>query len=151
MNADAESFLAGGLPLLVAAERAYRSGDVEPRLGLWSHRDPVTLFGLRYSQSGWPALSATFRNVAPVFSDLVDYRFELVAAGASGDLAYIVGYEHDEVTIEGGHSERTLRSTYVYRREDAHWRIAHRHADVMPASSAAQQTPRRPRSQPAGS
>ena len=33
-------------------------------------------------------------KVASQFSEFTEYNFELVAAGASGDLAYTVGYEH---------------------------------------------------------
>ena len=43
-----------------------------------------------------------FRWLATRFSNLTDYRFELVAAGASGDLAYTLGYEHITLSIDGG-------------------------------------------------
>jgi hypothetical protein len=43
-----------------------------------------------------------FRWLATRFSNCTDYRFELVAAGASGDLAYTVGYEHITVSMDGG-------------------------------------------------
>jgi hypothetical protein len=60
-----------------------------------------------------------------------DYRFELVAAGASGDLAYTVGYEHISFSMDGVPVEPwTLRVTHVYRREDGEWKIVHRHADA---------------------
>jgi len=56
-----------------------------------------------------------------------------VAAGASGDLAYTVGYEHNEVKVDGESRTYTLRATHIYRREDGEWRIVHRHADLPPA------------------
>ena len=47
------------------AEEALVQGDVEPRLRMWSHSDPVSLFGaLGVSKSGWDELSPTFRSVA---------------------------------------------------------------------------------------
>jgi SnoaL-like domain len=61
-----------------------------------------------------------------------DYDFEVVAAGASGDLAYTVGYEHNRVKVDGQPQTYTLRATHVYRREDGQWRIVHRHADFPP-------------------
>ena len=72
-----------------------------------------------------------FRWLATRFSDLTDYRFELVAGGASGDLAYTVGYEHITVSMDGGPvAPLTLRVTHLYRREDGEWKTVHRHADA---------------------
>ncbi|HSH58554.1 MAG TPA: nuclear transport factor 2 family protein [Acidimicrobiales bacterium] len=73
--------------------------------------------------------------MASWFADSVAYNFEVVAAGASGDLAYTVGYEHNEVSVEGQPMTYTLRVTHVYRRENGHWHIVHRHADVPPSSN----------------
>jgi ketosteroid isomerase-like protein len=74
-----------------------------------------------------------FHAVASWFSDSTEYDFEVVAAGASGDLAYTVGYEHNRVKVDGQPTTYTLRVTHVYRREDGQWRIVHRHADFPPA------------------
>ena len=60
-----------------------------------------------------------FRWRATRFSNGTDFRFELVAAGASGDLAYTVGYEHTSVSWDGVPMEPyILRVTHAYRRED---------------------------------
>jgi ketosteroid isomerase-like protein len=78
-------------------------------------------------------VSRTFRCVASRFSGGTSYAFELVAAGASGDLAYTVGYERSEASVDGGPVEpKVLRVTHVYRREDGEWRIVHRHGDHLP-------------------
>jgi ketosteroid isomerase-like protein len=130
---ETERFLAEVLPRQRAAEHAIHNGDVEPRLGLWSRTDPLTLFGAKMSGSGWAELEAMFRNVASWFSDSAEYEFEVIAAGVSGDLAYTVGYEHNRVKVEGQPRTYTLRVTHVYRREDGRWRIVHRHGDVPPA------------------
>ena len=75
-----------------------------------------------------------FRWLATRFSNGTDFRFELVAAGASGDLAYTVGYEHAAFSMDGGPvAPLTLRVTHVYRRETASGR-----------SSTATPTPPRP-------
>jgi ketosteroid isomerase-like protein len=143
MSTDAEKFLADMLPKQRAAEQAIHNGDVEPRLALWSRHDPVTLYGAKLSASGWSDLESKFREVASWFADSVAYEFEVVAAGASRDLAYTVGYEHNHVSVDGQPTTYTLRVTHIYRREDGQWRIVHRHADVPPTSNGAPTFPPR--------
>ena len=78
---------------------------------------------------GEPAL----RLARSGFSHCTSYRFELLAAGVSGDLAYTVGHEHTSVSWDGTPLDPyTLRVTHAYRREDGEWRIVHRHADAPP-------------------
>jgi ketosteroid isomerase-like protein len=134
MATETDIFLAEMVPEQLAAETALHQGDIEPRLALWSRNDPVTLFGAKLSGSGWVELEPTFREVATWFSDGTDYDFEVIAAGASGDLAYTVGYEHNETKVDGEPRHYTLRATHVYRREGGQWRIVHRHADFPPDS-----------------
>ena len=110
MADETEEFLKYMLPKQIAAERAIHGGNVEPRLALWSHRDPVTLLGAKLSGQGWADLSAKFRTVASWFSDTTSYEFEVIAAGASGDLAYIVGYEHNVVKVDGAPKTYTVTS-----------------------------------------
>ena len=100
---------------------------------MWSTQEPVTVFGAEKTVIGSDEARQVFRWLATRFSDLTDYRFELVAAGANGDLAYSVGYEHASFSMDGGPvAPLTLRVTHVYRREDGEWRIVHRHADAPP-------------------
>jgi len=134
MATETEEFLAEVLPAQRAAEHALHNGDVEPRLALWSHRDPVTVYGAKLSGSGWTDVDRLFREVASWFADSEDYEFEVIAAGASGDLAYTVGYERNKVRVEGVPRVYTLRVTHVYRRENGRWRIVHRHADYPPSA-----------------
>ena len=90
------------------------------------------MFGAEKSVIGSEEARQVFRWLATRFSDLTDYRVELVAAGASGDLAYTVGYEHITVSMDGGPvAPLTLRVTHLYRREDGEWKIVHRHADSI--------------------
>ncbi len=134
MVAEADEFLADMVPRQIAAERALLGGDVEPRLAIWSGRDPVSLFGAGVqARTGWEDVSRTFRWVASRFSDLTDYRFDVMAAGVSGDLAYTIGFEHKTVRADGQPpTTYTLRVTHVYRREDGEWKIVHRHGDHPP-------------------
>ena len=133
MASETEEFLSFMLPRQIAAERALHGGNVEPRMVLWSRRDPVTLLGAKLTGIGWEDVSAKFRTVASWFSDTTKYEFEVIAAGASADLAYIVGYERNVVKIDGEPRTYTLRTTHVYRREGGEWKIVHRHADQPPA------------------
>jgi ketosteroid isomerase-like protein len=137
MTTETEQFIADMLPRQRAAEQAIHNGDVEPRLALWGRTDPVTVFGARKSGSGWAELEPMFHEVASWFSDSTEYEFEVIAADASGDLAYTVGYEHNRVKVDGQPRTYTLRATHVYRRQDGNWRIVHRHADVPPTEGDA--------------
>jgi ketosteroid isomerase-like protein len=130
---ELERFLTEFLPRQERAEKAIHDGVVRPRLDLWTRRDPVTLFGAAVPcASGWDQLLPTFDWVASRFRNCSSYRFEVVAAGVSGDLAYVAGFEHTTAEIEGVETSYTLRSTHVYRREDGRWRIVHRHGDAPP-------------------
>jgi hypothetical protein len=76
----------------VEAEAAFHQGDPEPRMRLWSRRDPVTLFGAAgMYKSGWDELSETFPWVASRFSNVTDYRYEVLVADVRGDMAYAIG------------------------------------------------------------
>ena len=131
---ELETFLASFLPRQVEADRAIHNGDMAPRMEIWSHADPVTLFGaFGPCNSGWDQVSRTFHWVASRFSSGTEFAFDLVAAGISGDLAYTVGYERSLRAVDGGPVEpSTLRVTHVYRREDGEWKIDHRHTDFLP-------------------
>lgn len=130
---EVDEFLDQTMPRQIAAERAIHNGDAGPRLALWSRAEPVTLFGAWVSKSGWEEVSGTFGWLASRFADCSAYEVELVAAGASGDLAYTVAYEHTTASVEGRPPEAyTLRVTHVYRREDGMWRVVHRHGDPVP-------------------
>ncbi len=110
----------------LAAEHAMHQGGAEPRLAIWSRHDPVSLFGAAVPiRTGWPDVSRTFRWVASRFSDSADYRFDVVAAGTSGDLAYTIGFEHNTVRINGKPTSYT-----------------HRHGDHVPEDGEADQSHR---------
>jgi ketosteroid isomerase-like protein len=130
---ELDNFLTPTLARQIEAEKALHNGDVTLRMQMWSTKDPVTLWGAGTSKSGWDEVSQAFLWLASRFSDCTAYRFELVAAGVSSDLAYTVGYEHTSVSMDGVPVEPyTLRLTHVYRRENGEWKIVHRHADYPP-------------------
>jgi ketosteroid isomerase-like protein len=127
---ETEEFLAATMPRLTEAEIAIHNGDASPRIAMWSRSEPVTLFGAAVTRTGWTEARRTFEWLGSSFSDCTAYEIEVVAAGASGDLAYLVAYEHTTASVNGAPAEPyTLRVTTVFRREDGEWRIAHRHGD----------------------
>ena len=121
------------------ANDAMMTGDPEPYIEMWSRRDPVSLFGAwGPCHTGWAQLDETFRWVGSRFSDgeNADVDFDVVYVG--GDLAYTVGYEHAEVSIDGrGKRTMKIRVTHIYRREDGEWKIVHRHGDFAPVDESA--------------
>jgi ketosteroid isomerase-like protein len=130
---ELDDFLTPTLARQLEAEQAFINGDPEPRLAMWSTQDPVTVFGAMRSDIGQEEVRGVFRWLASRFSNCTDYRLELVAAGASGDLAYTLGYEYISFSMDGAPVEPwTLRVTHLYRREDGEWKIVHRHADHVP-------------------
>jgi ketosteroid isomerase-like protein len=136
--AELETFLESTMPRLRTADTALHNGDAAPRVAIWSHNDPVTLFGAAFSASGWAQLSATFELLASRFSNCKSWEYEVIAAGASGDLAYIVGIEHTTASVGGAAPELyELRVTTVFRREGGEWKVVHRHADPLPDSASA--------------
>jgi hypothetical protein len=93
MDATAE-FLAALMPRLTEAEIARHGGDPAQRIAMWSRGDPVTLFGAATTVQGWEEISPVFAWLGSAFADLQSYRMEVLAAGVSADLAYLVALEH---------------------------------------------------------
>lgn len=130
---ESSAFLAAVMPPLSAAETALHNGDAGPRQGLWSSRDPVTLFGAVMTKSGPVEVSAAFDLLASKFSHCTSFEYDVIASGASGDLAYIVGIEHTTASVGGADPlPYALRVTTIFRRENGEWKIIHRHGDALP-------------------
>ncbi len=129
---DVDDFLSAIIPRQRAADTALHNGDPGPRLAMWSRNDTVTLFGAWYSARGREDVSAIFERLAAAFQDCESFDLDVVAAAASGDLGYLVAYEHTTATVKGVRQTYTLRVTHVYRREDGEWKIVHRHGDSVP-------------------
>lgn len=134
---ETDGFLAAMIPLQIEADTALHNGNAAPRMALYSRRDPVTVLGAAATAVGWEDVSRAFEWLERTFSDCESFELEIIAAAASGDVAYTVGYEHTKATIDGTPRSFTLRVTHGYRREGGEWKIAHRHADAATAGSLA--------------
>jgi ketosteroid isomerase-like protein len=126
---EVDDFLADILPRLREAEIALHDGDAGPRKALWSHGDPVTLFGAEANRIGWSEVGPTFDWVATRFTECASLEYEVVAAGASGDLAYLAVIERITATANGDPTSYALRATTIFRQEEGVWRAVHRHGD----------------------
>ena len=137
---ETEGFLASVLPRLIAANTALHNGDATQRKALWSTSEPVTLFGAAMMTTGWPQIEATFDRLATRFSDCTSFEIEVVAADVSGELAYLVAFEHTTASIGGDPpAPYTLRVTTIFRREAGEWKVVHRHADPLPDAASARE------------
>jgi ketosteroid isomerase-like protein len=127
---EVSAFLAAVIPQLEAEVIAIHNGDAEPRLALWSHHDPVTLFGAEMTRSGWEQLEPAFQQLAESFSGSESFQYEVIAAGVSGDLGYVAGIERSVAARRGAEPvQYALRVTTIFRREDGAWKVVHRHGD----------------------
>ena len=133
-------FLAQVMPRQHEAEIALHNGDAGPRKALWSHHSPVTVLGAAKTVSGWPDVERLFDWLAGNFSNCESYHCEVIAAGASGDLGFVVGHERTTASVAGQPpSPYELRVTLIFRREAGEWREVHRHADPWPNTAGAQE------------
>ena len=128
---DRDDFLAWVKTTLYEAELALHNGDAAPRRALWSRNEPVSVLGAWRNAYGQHELDELFTSLARSFSDCTSYSFELIAADVVGDMAYTVGYEHTQVSVNGEPRTYTLRATQVYRREGGEWKVTHRHGDTL--------------------
>jgi ketosteroid isomerase-like protein len=117
----------------IAADEALYTGNPEPRIAMWSTRDPVTLFSAGgESKSGYKEITFFFRRLAARYSDASHVRFEIETSELKGELAYTVGLERFNASIGGAPvSPKIIRATQVYRHEDGGWKIVHRHGDSL--------------------
>lgn len=124
--AEVDEFLASVLPPLTAADTALHNGDAGPRIALWSHAAAVTLFGALQVKTGWEEIAPVFEWVASRFSNCESFEYEVLAAGASGDLAYIAGIEHTTAAVGDTRRRRTncaSRPSFAAKTASGEWYI----------------------------
>jgi ketosteroid isomerase-like protein len=109
------------------------SGRPVPYIACWAPSKDATLFGAWGPiERGYDRLTETFRWVGDRFKSGALVPEDIVAF-ESGDLAYTVGFERGQVSVDGAAVKpMTIRVTHIYRRIDGEWRLIHRHADFPP-------------------
>ena len=132
-----QQFLAEMMPRIHEAETALHNGDAGPRSAMWSHTDPVTVFGAAFNPIGWAEVAPMFEKLASRFSDCRSCEWEVVAADVGDEFAYLLAIERTTASVAGSAPKAyVLRSTTIFRREDDDWKIVHRHADPIDDSAA---------------
>ena len=134
---ETEEFMTATMDRLTGAETALHNGDPALRMALWSHNEPVTVFGAAaVNGRGWHEIEPMFERLGASFAD-GSFHNEVIAAGASRDLAYTVAFEHTTASVNGAPARPyMLRVTTVFRREDGEWKVVHRHGDPLASEAA---------------
>jgi ketosteroid isomerase-like protein len=117
-----------------AALAAMGAGRPKEYIDCWAKSDDTTLFG------AWGPIEQGYRHLVETFQ-WVGHRFtggalvpEDIVSFESGDLAYTVGFERGEMSVDAKDStSMTIRVTHIYRRIDGEWFLVHRHADFPPS------------------
>ena len=133
---EVTAFLDHVVPRMRREVVALQNGDSRPRKDLWSHSDPITLFGAEASARGWEHVEPIFDRLAGSFSLGQSCTYDVLAADVSGDLGYVVAIEQSVAGTDGSSSQTfTLRVTTIFRREKGDWKVVHRHGDPYDVSS----------------
>lgn len=133
---EVDDFLSAVLPRQLAVEQALVNGDAGPRHEFWSDQEPVTILGAGRNALNRREVAEVADRLAQMFTNGAG-ELNVLAAGASGDLGYLVGFERTTAAIDGQPQPAwELRVTLIFRRENGQWRAVHRHADPsMPGQS----------------
>lgn len=115
------------------ANNAFLRGDIDTYRALITLDEDFTLmapFGGKPSrradvtEESWQAISRSFKNGK--------LKQQVVQAYGSADMVVLAVIEHGFGEVGGLPAQAwPLRVTLVYRRHDAEWRLAHRHADPL--------------------
>jgi ketosteroid isomerase-like protein len=114
------------------ATSAFIRGEMRRYLELTPHAPGFTLM------NPFGGLPTRYDNRAESLEKVAGYfaggeaKLELVQAHASGDIVVLVMIERQHGKVGGLPDQNwSLRVTQVYRRDDAEWRLVHRHADPL--------------------
>jgi ketosteroid isomerase-like protein len=114
------------------AEGELFRGRAEPLKALWSRSAEVTLFGVSGGRGdhGWDQVGKRLDWASTQYSE-GSLTVERIASIVDGNLGYVVQRERVRLKVPGQSADTTLdiRATWIFRREQAGWRIIHRQAD----------------------
>ena len=114
--------------------QAYVQGDSEPLRAMATEQDPASFFGPGGNMvQGVTRVNEAYLEGARSFSAAGSTRLEVLHHCASEGLAFLAGYQHATVVLNGNPEPvvMKLRITEVFRREDGEWKLVHRHADAQ--------------------
>jgi hypothetical protein len=118
---------------LTTAQRDFVNGDGTGIKRLFSHGEDVTVLGgFGGFEHGWKEVGPRLDWAASHFA-AGSYSQEILSATVGSDVACLVSLERWSYTTPQQRAETLLelRVTQVFRREEEHWRLVHRHADPL--------------------
>lgn len=116
------------------AAKAYVSGDPAPLGEMVARSVPATFFGPGGGHvEGTDEVWKRYEKDAAIFEPDGKSSFEILQCEASQGLAFWAGSQKATVNMHGKAVpiEMELRVTEIFRREEAGWRMVHRHADML--------------------
>lgn len=130
-----DSGLQAFLPQWETAQSRFVTGDPS----LWkqnaSQGDDVTILGAFGGyEKGWNEVGPRYDWASSQYKDSgARMKVEYLNTGVSGDLGFTVAIERQEEVRLGGQNptQRALRVTQVFRKENGAWKLMHRHADPL--------------------
>ena len=117
-----------------SAASEFLKGNVLPLKKICSHRDDVTIIGgWGGYERGWTEQVEKRYEWAAARFEGGEVHFEDISLVVTPELAYSVAIERSQVRLAGieGVVPMVLRVTTIYRLEDGHWKMVHRHADPL--------------------
>lgn len=118
------------------AQAQFLTGDPT----LWkqncSQRDDATILGgFGGFEKGWAEVGSRYDWASSQYKDSgAKLTTEYISTTVSGDLAFTVAIERQqEVRLSGQATptQRALRVTQIFRKEDGAWKLLHRHGDPL--------------------
>lgn len=118
------------------AQSRFLTGDST----LWkqnaSQREDATILGgFGGFEKGWAEVGPRYDWASSQYKDSgAKLKVEYISTTVSGDLGFTVAIERqDEVRIGGQRTptQRALRVTQIFRKEEGAWKLLHRHADPL--------------------
>lgn len=136
-DTTAESSFRAFLPQWEKAQSRFINGDPT----LWkqnsSHRNDTTILGAfgGYGEKGWDAVGARYDWASSQYKGgEATMKVEYINIGVSGELGFTVAIERQDGARVGDRqnpTQRALRATQIFRKEDGAWKLLHRHADPL--------------------
>lgn len=118
-----------------AATTDFLNGDARAWATIASHADDATMFSpFGPAGTGWaevgPMYTKGASRLAPRGAKLA---VEYLAIIVTGELAYTAGIERKTFQLATADStvNYVTRATDIFRREDGHWKLVHRHMDHL--------------------
>lgn len=122
--------------------RAFEQKNLEALSSIWLKGDNcVCIHPGRPPLKGWERISASWDEIFKN-TESIQLTTETIAAGVSGNIAYVVLLEKLSQVIQGRSVEVQSIATNVFARTSEAWRLVHRHGSpILPMVAPNQQGP----------